>query len=1344
MKIVGWLVFWLVLVGFGVPLELVSERSFLAVVIWGGFLLAALEIARRQEILHKIHIVLWWVMWFAWSLLGYAFEAYGHESYRETTPIGVFFLGAILLTCFYLSQKRPQKAASGSLSSKLSSPISTPVSVQEHIARLQKAVSLLNKDNESQKQAIQEIRLRLSAIEKKRGIEVGIVESVAASGEIAGLDIAAKEAAEAATPPVAAAVSLSQQDIAVTPQALLQTLKEVNQREESALAQVLTQSDQNLAPTKRVETQQEAGKSQEAAKPQEQMAEPIEISIGPVPGVSYVLPAETGKEIVPASADKSAKGPVAAAVKSQAAHPVIVVGAKKQALRSKPSAASLETFVGEKLLSYVGIGILVLGLAFLLVYSLTRMGPGGRVATGVVCGGALLMLGNFLEKKPNFILFGRILMAGGWATIYFTAFGAHSIPEMKVIADRVAGTLVLAIVAAAMLAHTLKYASEPLTGTALLLAYITLFIFHDVTLYTQIAAFVLAVLIAVFTWKFRWFRMQLCGIVLLYVGYGILLYLQGKKSLPQDQGEYVLATVLLIGLWLSFKAPDFSKPRHIAYENYMMPMLDVMNLFGLAIVRKISHVMFQTQGSPKSSLTLGLVLIAMAQILRVIDRKRLYRLDSTLGMALLMVAGWCWFDNYSFCMLSWLCLGMIAFGYSLYRDDRYFRDLGHVVAALGTLLVLGGETPKQLAMFVYQFFTGELWLTPGQTSLPSRTAITPLASGLVGGLGAILLYFTGFVSFTLAKARQRWHDAEKRRESIVTILATFAMMVACYKILTPYQAVFAWLGLGILVFQYGSARQEFYLHALSHVVILWSMCCGPILQLNNNQIGHTMGAGALVLYWNGYLTYRLAKKGLIKQQESDIERIMTILATAFMMIATGVRFDYFEGTLTWLALGAFLFYYGIFREANFIRYLSHGVLVGAACRGLLPIMGVALPGTEDTTVTIVGNWQASRSVISLAFVVALFYLHGFLLNFFRQASRKTEELVLEECFIATVANIVLFTVLWYTLPATAIAIAYTIAGVIFLECGQSWQRPYLQTHSVVALSLSAFWLFTVNIGAQGYIGGISRRLLSSVPVLACWVYAISGWQKLLASGQRTLVVEEKYFPSVLSYLNFAAIVSLIYYEPWAFHDGFGWALYGLILLLVPMLIRHSRYALQALIVLGMASFSVCGIAGRIGGASGEYLRAHPALILSPLALLAAHLVCKIFRSLLDNSESPLAGTGLQLQIMHYSRKLYAVIFCVVVTLVATMLSAKPYYSFTWGIEAFLFGWYGLAYREKSFRWSALILFALAVCKIVLYDVFSFTTEEKIVTFIGVGIALLSVSFMYHRLKEQLAKFLLED
>ena len=62
-------------------------------------------------------------------------------------------------------------------------------------------------------------------------------------------------------------------------------------------------------------------------------------------------------------------------------------------------------------------------------------------------------------------------------------------------------------------------------------------------------------------------------------------------------------------------------------------------------------------------------------------------------------------------------------------------------------------------------------------------------------------------------------------------------------------------------------------------------------------------------------------------------------------------------------------------------------------------------------------------------------------------------------------------------------------------------------------------------------------------------------------------------------------------------------------------------------------------------------------------------------------------------------------------------------------------------KEKIFRWSTLLLFTASVLKIVTYDIFSYSTEKRIIILVGVGLALLVVSFLYNRLKTRITDFL---
>jgi uncharacterized membrane protein len=80
----------------------------------------------------------------------------------------------------------------------------------------------------------------------------------------------------------------------------------------------------------------------------------------------------------------------------------------------------LEKFIGENLISKVGIGILVLAIGFFVKYAIDKnwIGPIARVGIGILCGGILIALAHRLHK--SYTAFSSVLVGGGLAVFYFT------------------------------------------------------------------------------------------------------------------------------------------------------------------------------------------------------------------------------------------------------------------------------------------------------------------------------------------------------------------------------------------------------------------------------------------------------------------------------------------------------------------------------------------------------------------------------------------------------------------------------------------------------------------------------------------------------------------------------------------------------------------------------------------------------------------------------------------------------------------------------------------------------------------------------------------------------------
>ncbi len=80
----------------------------------------------------------------------------------------------------------------------------------------------------------------------------------------------------------------------------------------------------------------------------------------------------------------------------------------------------LEKFIGENLISKIGIAILVLAIGFFVKYEIDngKIGPVGRVGIGLLCGGILVALAHKLRK--GYAAFSSVLVGGGLAIFYFT------------------------------------------------------------------------------------------------------------------------------------------------------------------------------------------------------------------------------------------------------------------------------------------------------------------------------------------------------------------------------------------------------------------------------------------------------------------------------------------------------------------------------------------------------------------------------------------------------------------------------------------------------------------------------------------------------------------------------------------------------------------------------------------------------------------------------------------------------------------------------------------------------------------------------------------------------------
>ena len=132
-----------------------------------------------------------------------------------------------------------------------------------------------------------------------------------------------------------------------------------------------------------------------------------------------------------------------------------------------------EKFIGENLISKIGIAILVLAIGFFVKYAIDNnwIGPSGRVAVGLLCGAILIVVAHRLRN--HYKAFSSVLIGGGLAVLYFTIALAYH--EYQLLGQTTAFILMLVITAFSV-ALSLLYNREELAIIALLGGFVTPFL----------------------------------------------------------------------------------------------------------------------------------------------------------------------------------------------------------------------------------------------------------------------------------------------------------------------------------------------------------------------------------------------------------------------------------------------------------------------------------------------------------------------------------------------------------------------------------------------------------------------------------------------------------------------------------------------------------------------------------------------------------------------------------------------------------------------------------------------------------------------------------------------------
>jgi len=1064
----------------------------------------------------------------------------------------------------------------------------------------------------------------------------------------------------------------------------------------------------------------------------------------------------------------------------------------------------LEELLGMNLFAKIGIVLLVLGFALGGKMALVSMGPAARVAFIYAASVVLLGGGIWLERKERYRIVGRAGIGGGWATLFFTTYAMYHVPPMTVMTSNTLDCVLMLIVAIAMVAHTLRYQSQVVTGLAFLLAFWTVAQNQD-SVYALTAGVILAAGIVVIALRMGWFELEVFGILASYANHFYWLYLLfpdgvAGHSFPQ----FWPSTIILIFYWAIFRVSYVARRIRVPRDETISTIAALLNTMLLGAVMKF-------QSTRPELAFYGILAIGAAEFifgqLPVTRRRRPAFVLLTVTGTLLIFASVPFKFSGNNIALFWMIAAEVLLIAGINQLEVLFRRLGLLAGVITGLLV------------VY-----EAWDIIGFRQTSDQPRIHD---------GILLLTCSALFYLNALLIRRKWHPLFK---SIEGPLATLQSYIGCVTAFLGVWCIFTgdWTAIGWAVLLLGAALGKKYLddnHLLAQGSILFITAWFTSVTVNGHLSDYyphhvatrliTLPILALIFYitaWalSGVDDLRLHLRKLALWAGASLLALLAwldvapvwvapvwmALAIALYLIARRIKLGEFayQGHVLAIAVGAQLVAVNIYAQNAIERYIPF--LGCAAAFYAISRFCTLRDAPYRRPAAWMHTWAATALIVALAwnespqpwlaaiwavFALALavidrifdveelpYQAHAlallavlravtfnlYMLDQWHGVSLRliTVSILIAVLYIMArwvrmpasfqnsgarhvytwVSSSLAAWLMWSELQPISVALGLAVFGLVLFELGTLWKQKQIRLQAYAALTAAFARIFFVNLTAATLPGEtVSPRIYTVVPIALIFFFV---WTRL-QSEQAKPEIGQWSPRDLIAYFGTACIVALAYFETPVEWIVVAWAALALVLMIAALVLDKEVFLQQAaLLVVGIVGR---GLAHNIFGESyfvaGGWRGNFSVLSLTAALLLEALPIA--FRLRARQAERP--NPSLLSRYLGLKRPEQLLFFAPVV-LITFMIAVKMnpgMITLSWGVEGVVVILLGLLASERSYRITGLCLMLLCVGKIVCLDFWSMGSTDRVITFIVLGAAMISVPILYGKFGETVRRLL---
>jgi uncharacterized membrane protein len=360
------------------------------------------------------------------------------------------------------------------------------------------------------------------------------------------------------------------------------------------------------------------------------------------------------------------------------------------------SSHEIEEILGTNWLNKLGIVILVLGVAFFLAYQLKTLGPTGKVLVGYVVSGALLGVGVWLERNNRYQILARTGIGGGWALLFFTTYAMYHVPATQVLRSQLFDLLLMFVVAAVMVWHTLRYRSQVVTGLAFLLASLTVTVSHS-NVYSLSAGAILAAGLVFIVGRMQWFELEVVGILASYLNHYLWLrpIIEPMEGHHRPFPQFAASAGILVLYWLIFRLSYLLRMPEDERKEHLSTTAALLNTLLLLLLFKYQSV--HPEWSFWALLAIGTIETSLGQSPVAKRRRPAVIVLTTIG-TVLMVAAFPFRYSGTRLSLFWLAEAEALLLIGVWTRETVFRRLGAITAIVAAGQIISFDAASVYGM----------------------------------------------------------------------------------------------------------------------------------------------------------------------------------------------------------------------------------------------------------------------------------------------------------------------------------------------------------------------------------------------------------------------------------------------------------------------------------------------------------------------------------------------------------------------------------------------------------------------------------------------------------------------